>query len=279
MRNCNKLALAALAVGAFAAPQAHAAWTLLDNFNSYPTGLLGASSGPNATGNKWYGVHDGTGAVSIVDSGGGNKVITNYGSTGTGGWRGIEANLTSAFGGDYSVPDNSVATYFYQFNPTSTVKNATADVNDWDQMMGLTANVGSLDQNNSWQDYAVMPYFAGTSAATPAMYNNSGTYGVLPLNTWQNIWIVVDTTANTYDLYMSTGTAAGTLVNNDAAFNMTHGAGALQAIGFMSHSDNETQFDNLYYSPGVNTAHPIPEPASLSLLGLGALAMGRRRKA
>ena len=278
MLNRNLLTAAAVAVGLLGAPKAHAAWILLDDFNSYATGNLGAAAGPNATGNKWVGVWDGTANAVIVDKGGGDKAIANWGASGSGGWRGVEANLTSAFGGDYSTPDNSVATYFYQFNPTSVVRNAGSDGADWDHMMGLTDNVGVLDESNSWQDYAVMPFFAGASA-TPAMYNNSGTYGTLPLDTWQNLWIVVDTNTNTYDLYRSTGLADGTLINDDAPFINGKGLSALQAIAFMSHSDNETQFDNLYYSAGVNTSHPIPEPASLSLLGLGALAMGRRRKA
>lgn len=278
MQSRNLLAVTAMtgALSVFTAPQARAAWILLDNFDSYPTGNIGTT--PNTTGGKWTGVFDGTGAAYVVDNGGGNKAIANYGSSGSGGWRGVEANLTSAFGGDYSVPDNSVATYFYQFNPTSVVKNAGSDGADWDHMMGLSDNVGAIDQNNSWQDYAVMPFFAG-AAATPAMYNNSATYGTLPLDTWQNLWIVVDTNTNTYDLYMSTGLNAGTLVNNDSPFINGKGLTALQAIAFMSHSDNETQFDNLYYSAGVDVSHPIPEPASLSLIGLAALAMGRRRRA
>jgi hypothetical protein len=268
-------AVAAAALSGFGVAQTHAAWALLDNFDSYPAGGIGAT--PNTTGNVWVGVFDGTGAAYVVDNGGGNKAIANYGSSGSGGWRGIEANLTTAFGADYSVPDVSVATFFYQFNPTSIVRNAGSDGPDWDQMMGLTDNVGAVDQNDSWQDYAVMPFFAG-AAATPAMYNNSGTYGTLSLDTWHNLWIVVDTTANTYDLYMSTGTADGTLINDDAAFINSKGATALQAIAFMSHSDNETQFDNLYYSAGVDTTNPVPEPGNVLLLGVGATAMLRRRR-
>ncbi len=272
----KKIMTGILVLGVAAASQA--AWTLLDNFDSYATGSIGAS--PNTTAGTWTGVFDGTGNAYVDDLGSGNKAIGFHGSSGSGGWRGIEADLTSAFGSDYSLANGATATYFFQMTATSIFKT-DSDGADWDVMIGLSDNVGAIDNVDSWQDFAVMPYVSG-AAATPAMNatgNSMGAFAVTPDTTY-NVWLVVDNNTKLYNVYASTGTDAGTLILDNCTYRNGKGAGALEAISFMSHADNEMRIDNVYADlSGANTTYAIPEPATIGLVavfGAGMLVVRRR---
>lgn len=260
------------------------AWLLLDNFDSYDnsggTGI-GASSGPNLTGNAWLGVFDGTGNAHIVDVGGSNQAAEIWGSSGTGGWRGIEADLNQ-WGA--VLADGATGTYFYRFNPTTSFR-ADSDGPDWDVMMGLSDNVGTIDNNNSWQDFAVMPFFAGANDGTADFLANGATPNPLisdaARDTWYNVWLVIDNDDNvndsdgkSYDIYVSTGTDAGTLAGAGANYRNSLGAGALEAISFMSHSDNAMQFDDVYFTVGVDLTNPLAVPEASAFLFGGVACLG-----
>jgi hypothetical protein len=108
-------------------------------------------------------------------------------------------------------------------------------------------------------------------------------------DTWYNLWFVV-TNGNTgatksYDTYLTTGTDSATVANriaDDFAFRDS-GGGAINAFSLLignSGVGGDVFVDELWIDAGAeNLNNPIPEPASLALLGSGmALMLKRRRK-
>ncbi len=103
--------------------------------------------------------------------------------------------------------------------------------------------------------------------------------------TWQNFWFVIDNAANTYSVYYTTGTdgatAADLLGTADLAF-ATATADDLNAFAIattVNRNNDPLLVDDMYIdTTGANLGNPIPEPATMSLLALGGLAVLRRRR-
>ncbi len=235
---------------------------LIDNFDGYDnssTTNLGSTPN-NLTGDVWVGVFDGTGAARIVDESGSNQAAEIFGVDN--GWRGMKTDLGSSFDKDYSLADGETATYFFQFNPTSNVEGS---VSGFDCMFGLTDSVDTIDMNNAWQDFAVMPFFIGNADGTADLkISKEGQADIeiisnATLDTWYNVWLVVDNASKLVDVYTSTGTADGVLGADDATYRNSLGAGALEAFGFVQGTNkwNTVLLDNLYVTSGVNTTNPL----------------------
>lgn len=266
--------LVAATSGAFAlaAPSAQAAWSLLDNFDSY-------SAGPTttATGGSWTSVFDGTGNSNVVAS---DKVLSLE-TKGGAAWRGAKKDITGTAG----IAAGTTGTIFFQFKPSSAG-------GAFDVMMGLSPSISTIDDSNAWQDFNVMPFFAGAGDGTADLKVTTPADGDINLITdatldvWYNVWLVVDNdlTAPSFDVFTSTGTAAGSFAGTGAYVN-TGGAGLgigqdLNAIGFMAAggADSAVLHDNIYYTSGVDTTNPVPEPSVAILGGLGILGLLRRRR-
>jgi len=121
-------------------------------------------------------------------------------------------------------------------------------------------------------------------------------------NAQYNVWFVINNSADNYQVYMQsdgdanlanptliTGIAAdGTGATSTFGFRNGAAANALVTANFGNGATaalgaaNAVNFDDIYIDPaGSNTTNPVtaPEPASLTLLGIGALALvGRRRR-
>lgn len=235
---------------------------LVDNFDSYDNSggvELGATPG-NLTGDTWGGVFNGTGAAAIVDKSGADQAARIHGANN--GWRGMTTSLADNFDRDFSIADGETATYFFQFNPTTAV---TGSGSGFDTMMGLTDNVGTVDSNNAWQDFAVMPFFVGGAdgSADLRIAKTGGpdieVISNAALDTWHNVWLVIDNDNKLVDVYASTGTDPGVLRANDATYRNGLGVGALNALGFMqgTNNGNAVLFDNIHLARGVDTSHPL----------------------
>lgn len=241
-------ALLGVAILFVATQSARAAWTLLDNFDGYATGATSA-----ATTNSWSGVFVGTGNANIIASDQGKSLQTKGGAA----WRGNEKNITGTAG----VPVNALKTIFFQFKPISTGGS-------FDVMMGLAPSVSNIDENNAWQDFSVMPFFAGgacgvadlkatriSPAADVELITNPA------CGVWYNVWLVVSNNAVApyYEVWTSTGTNAGTLALANAAFRNLPINQALNAIGFMAAggAGSEVLHDNIYYTDGKDTSNPL----------------------
>ncbi len=231
-------------------------FALIDNFDSYNnsgTTTIGSSGSGDCTAGVWDGVFDGTGNARVLDVSGAGQVLDVYGipANGATGWRGAKTDLANNFGADFTVPDSSVTTLFFRFRARSGGGN-------FDCMFGLTDQVYNLDNTDSWQDFAVMPFLAGGGVgaadfqvAETTIINN------VAADTWYNVWLVVDTTANDFDVYTSTGTAAGTLKYAGSAFRNGLGKGSLTTFGVAQREAGHVQIDNIHISSGVDISNPL----------------------
>ncbi len=224
---------------------------LIDNFDGYDnssTTALGATPG-NLTGDVWVGVPDGTtGATIVDDSVASDNSLAAAAADGV--WRGAETNLATSFANDYSLPDGATATYFFQLMAEGTAT---------DCMIGLTSSVDSLDENNAWQDFAVMPFSAGGNLD---VYGDNGTGAndvmAMTAGTYYNVWVVVDNANKTFDLYGSSGTDDGTLLRADIEFGRITDPTDLAAFGISNNGTDPVHIDNLYVDfSGENVTNPL----------------------
>ncbi len=236
------------------------AFTLLDNFDGYDnSGDTNVSAG--ITNGVWNAEHDQTDFADIVDSASapGNQVLTIHGggNGGGGNWRGVDTDLSANW--NAGVAHGNSATYFFQFQARS------GGPSDFDVMMGLTDDVTNIDSNESWQDFAVMPFLVGPGSGGGGLTFRASKDGQpdevildgVALDQWYNVWLVVDNAAKTYDVYTSTDNAVPTLGANDATYRNGLGGGDLDAFGWMSGKDASVAFDNLYHAAGVDLSNPL----------------------
>ncbi len=251
---------------------AQAQWALVDNYDAYDNSsstLIGDGITYDAAVGQdvWVGIVDGTSRAHIYDDDAfGDQSIAAYGG---GAWRGAETDLKNNFTNDYSLADGDTATYFFQF---------MVEDSSFDCMFGLAENTATVDENNSWQDYSVMPYIAG--GQLKAYGDNIGDTSITSISTgqWYNIWLVVDNSAKTFDVYWSTGTTNSTLGLANVQFGRITDPVNLEAFAFTQHLTDTVHIDNLYRTSGVDTSFPStniviepPPPPTPSKVG-GALA-------
>ncbi|TWT92324.1 Autotransporter-associated beta strand repeat protein [Botrimarina colliarenosi] len=253
-----------LRVGAEALPIVAQA-SLIDNFNSYTIGNVGAHSSGDATGGVWDGVFDGTANGQIVGAGRGNLALMAVGvpSQGNGGWRGAATDLANAFAADQSLADGDTATYFLQ------VKNEGNAYTD--TVFGLTGGLANVGINNAWQDYSVMPSIVGSPGAAALRLNGTDLV-TLTDGEWQNVWLVVDNGAKTIDIYTSTGADGGVLAASDVGFGQITDPDDLAAFAITGREDGRVQVDNLYRIAGEYTGNPLA-PGGGVLYGTEVLAV------
>jgi autotransporter-associated beta strand protein len=260
-----------LAVGVWGNAQTHAAWVLLDNFDSYSTGQTTV-----VTGGVWHAEfsdpvgdpNDHTGNSAIVASDMGNSLQAIGGTA----WRGAERDLT---GTGAAVVVDEVQTYFWQVQVHSDQVTT-----EWvyDFMMGLAPSIDSIDITDAWQDFSVMPYINNAPDTPYINADGPGTFwALMSPDVWTNVWVVIDNDAvdPTFDLYYSTGFDAPVLVIAGANWR-NHAANLdLNAIGFMAAGWDQTDYliDNIYYTVGEDTTNPLagaPDCVYLTVGGDGA---------
>ncbi len=217
---------------------------VIDDFESYALGDVVTVASPPWT------AHQNT-TLADIESYNGNKVLTF-------GWasdfRGVSRSLS-----DQTVLNNSsTATYFFRINSKTDTPNhnvglgdkastATVDFSDFEAQLrikqGSTAGTIALDARNG-----------GAFSATLS----SG----LALNTWYNIWMVVNQTTDKYDIYMNTGTGAATAGNKLNATQLSFRNGTTSdlntflALAGSAPVDNGVRIDDLVYQPGVDLTNP-----------------------
>lgn len=264
-----------LGLGVAGVTGADAGFTLIDNFDGYDNSVnvhVGGNAG-DVTNNTWLGNWYGTANAQIVDNAdpSDNSLQVWQG----GGWRGADTDLRNNFAQDFSLADGATGTYFFQ------VMNVGND--NTDTMLGLSSDVDRIDSNNSWQDFAVMPYIAGGpgEASLRVFGSNIGdmTLASLTDGEWYNVWLVVDNGAKTFDVYGSTGLDDGALLVSGVGFGRVTDALDLTAFGAMGGGNGQVRIDNLHFAQGVDASNPlVPAPGAMALLAASGLVASRRRR-
>lgn len=264
-----------MVIGAVAVSQAQ---TVVDNFQSDSLGLVSGG----ATSGAWT-VEMGTTTPPNIDTatiqsdGSGNNFLSIGGVTaGSGVYRALPTPIAGL----------STGTLFFQVFANNPNLNVS---------IGLSDVAAPTDANNFavFEPQMRLNYNAGAprfDVRNGASWVNLTTPTAITVGQWYNVWMVANTTADTWNIYINTGTA-----------NATAGDLKMSGIGFRDTVDHNTALttllvysgaiaggslaasvDNFYESAGLNLVNPIPEPSSVALVlsGFGLLiSLRRSRKA
>jgi fibronectin-binding autotransporter adhesin len=222
---------------------------VIDNFQSYAVGdVVNVASPP------W------TSHVAALTADIESEVVPNqvlsYGIGGTTG--GLTSGVSRALPTDAVINAGEVSTVFFRLNPRT---------DDPDHSFGL-ADVAETGASNFGNFEVQVAALQGTTAGNFNLaVRNGGTITTvapdLPINTWYNVWMVVDRVTNTFDVYMNTGNAAATVANrviDNAAFRNGAAPGPLNVLLGLSNTapvDNGVRYDDAYYLHGESLNNPL----------------------
>jgi len=183
----------------------------------------------------------------------------------------------------------NVATFQFDFHDRNTAGKGAGfristetDNTPTDEQVQVIVQEGSFNIRSNGGNAATGSYDEDTTYTLTIFANNSGA-------TIAGYFGGEDLENDTYDVWLTQGSGASTLVQGG---NLFEDGGANVAFGntsaftFTSASGVDFLLDNVEVTAGIDTGrvNPIPEPASLALLGVGSLLMlggrpGGRRQA
>jgi hypothetical protein len=220
---------------------------VVDNFESYSLGDVRTVASPPWT------AHQDSSLVDIENVSG-NKALSYGFATGARGTSRTLPDLTV-------LENNEQSTFFFRIN------SKTADPDH---------NVGLADKATTsgadFGDFEAQLRLRQTSPASATTFSidarNGGAFSAtlasnLALNTWYNIWMVIDQTSDTYDLYMNTGTGAATAGNklnaSPLAFRngTTSDLNAFLALANTAPVDNGVRVDDIVFQTGADLTNPL----------------------
>ena len=268
----KKLLMVSMVIGSVAVSQAQ---TLVDNFQSDSLGLV---SGQPASGWTALGGTSPTpiDTATIQSDGLGNNFLSIGGITaGSGTYRMLPTPIATMSSG----------TLFFQAYANNVNLNVSIGLSD---IVPTDANAfGAFEPQMRMNINGGAPRFDARASS-----------GVLPFTTpapitlgqWYNVWMVADTSSDTWSCYINTGTAnatAGDLKMSGITFrDSTDHNTALTTIlvysGAQAGGTLSASVDNFYESSGTDLVNPVPEPSSVALVlsGFGLLmSLRRSRKA
>ena len=275
-RSLLGLAAALVVGGIFAAP-ASAAFVLKENFEdvAIDANLGDANAGESFTLVIQSGqTPTATVVASPWDSVNRAARVSNPGAT-----------LAMPLGAE-SIPQGSSGTLFYQFYRTGLV-NMSSGLSD----------VAAIADHNFGNFESQLNINSATLNPQPIRVRSAGAFlagGVnMEVSELYNVWHYIDNMADTSEVYVQkvgTDPAPVQLFNGaTTAFTFRNGVASNDLVQFlfMAGTGSATDaahttifFDNVYVdTTGKNIANPVPEPASLAILGIGAAFLaGRRRR-
>ena len=275
MKNRFLLFAGALALG-LAAPYAFAEFTLLDNFQ-------GSTLGNVNTQNGW--VANGTSGNVVADPGDATNRLLEITTT--------SANVYKSLG--TPLANSATGTIYYQIKRAGLVNMSTGLSDVAAPTAGFGDYESQVNVNSLTDPQPIRVRDAGAFDATQDVFATGTAY---------HVWHVVNNLNDTSKVYIQSATAGSpvlqmsgtqsdflfrnsttttTAANDLLTFLIkTGGAGTTDTAHF-----GPLYVDNIYFDPtAANLAAPaalitgvVPEPGTISLLGLGALALlGRRRR-
>ena len=276
--------------------QAHADFALFDNFDNYAAGLNLNGLGP--VGNTWT-TPDATaaGTITIVNVAPGNNAVRFDLATDNGAHR----NFRSLQAAGLAIPNaSSAATVFFTFRTGGGYLNFNTIVTD----VAAPTNLAGDSEVQLNEDYSAGTFFRGRNAGNFRLLTTSASSiqaerdaaRIIPVaDATYNVWFAIDNTTDTYKIYMQSNqdpnlaTVTQMLMSNDGtgAFRFRNSGTTLQANDLITFNMGvggggfvgPVFIDDIYVdTAAVNLGNPIPEPAVLSTLAIGALALLRRRR-
>jgi hypothetical protein len=252
--------------------------TLLDGFDSYSTGLI-----PGATGTTWTVSQSGTHQIdhpspaAIVDAGSGNKHLTY----------GVPAGaINDTYGVSRALPtpilNTDTVTLFLRFNADPLYAN-----NNFGLTTAITPNISNYNDFNVQMGPRNLKFSV----------RNGGAFAefAYTANVWMDVWAVIHPAGvgglGNFDVYMKVDDGTGATLANQliagAKYRNALGSGNTpgQTLSFFDALSQGSatnpvalmvKLDDIYLTSGENLS--IPEPATMVLLGLGSLALLKRRK-
>ena len=235
----------------------HAAFALIDNFDSYTQGTGLNGQGDWTTPSSFeVGADPTSGSNNVLQA---NTIFgpSQYGS-----------NDAAAF----SIADGTTGTIFFRFRmPVASGVNTSVGG-------GLTSNPSTFgDFRPQYRiDGTLDPRDGGSFLTGPS----------LEADVWYDAWLVVDNNLNQSEFYIQGGdftsqTQVDVGGQTDFAFRSTQGTdGDIQAFYIVKSDTSIGDFflDDLYLDTlGVNLANPVPEPTTSVLLFAGCAVLFIRR--
>ena len=220
---------------------------VIDDFEGYSTGLLREVASPPWT------AHGNTMFAAVEDDGSATNNALAYGWSTD--YRGASRELPDAG----RIDDTKLATIFFRFN---------SKTDDPDHAFGLSD--GADTSGAVWSDFEAQfrvmddPNASGTFMVDA---RDGGTFSPplatgLAVGSWYNVWMVVDQSTDTYDLYLNTGTDAATaanLIGSGLSFRNGTTASLDTILGLSGPApiDYAVRFDDLTYLDGIDLTNPL----------------------
>jgi hypothetical protein len=261
MKNPCRLVVAA-AASSFLAASAHAAFVLIDDFESYTpdTSVIGQ--------NGWVGESDVVGDAIIDPDDVTNQALRH---SDPGGGADSLYNASSAI----NIADGTTGTLFLRAQFVNTPPNTIFGLSDDSTPTGGFGDFESAARfGDGSDDFDVRDGGAYDDAAS------------IDQGTWYNIWFVIDNDTDTTEFYLQSDAdsnfATQTLVSSTTD-PVDFRNGTNDALtSFLIIADGSTDvalFDDIYIdTTGENLVNPIPEPATAGVVAAGLLGLLTRRR-
>jgi hypothetical protein len=199
---------------------------LVDNFESYT---------PGATVSPWVVTQ---GAPTIGQETGGNRYLESYGS-----YLPLGSN---------SIPDTDTATtaFFRMYKIAGSSPDCSIGLSH------LAAPTGD------WTNFEAYVVLLGSSLQARNNTANTTIMTTISDATWYNVWLVLNNSANTYDVYVTTGSAGATASDKKASnYGFRNKLGALVTFKVYGRSANgPTRIDDIHITNGTSLSIPSGTP-------------------